>query len=124
MGARALFRGPCHVLVSIDDTFRAVVGDEAIGRPFAESFITPNACQALVVMDRVYRTGIPESFRHVRMNGDVGKVTVIAVRSPATGRIVGVATDWQPVRAPIAQALLQPLGLLSVLLAHPGLLGT
>ena len=114
---RALFRGPSHVLVSIDDSFRALIGDEAIGKPYVEAFVTANAARPLEVMNRVYRTGVAETFRFIRADGDEGIVTVVPILRGSA--VFGVATDWQPVRAPIAQRLLQPLGLLSALLVLP-----
>lgn len=117
MRARICFRGPRHLIVSLDETSCALLGTECIGQPAAEVFIHPEAKPTLAALDRVYQTGVPERMPHTRANGDEGWLLVIPWVLVSGDR--GVATEWTLVRVPIAQALLQPLGLLTALLVGP-----
>lgn len=104
--AVALFRGPAHICVAVDDELARWSGREVVGLPAREAFVGFPKSQA--AMDRVYASGIPECLDCPNVDGEAGRVCMFPVIR--SGVPVGVATEWAPIlasspqRTPLAPA--------------------
>ena len=93
MGAMALFRGPQHVCVAVNEEFRAWIGG-LIGVPAREQFIDDESRRSQVLMDAVLEDGIVRIMTVLSTSGIVGVVTIVPVIR--RGRVWGLVTDFQP----------------------------
>lgn len=94
LAARALFRGPAHVFVDIDDEMERLIGREVIGVPAREAFCGPNHEPSQRLMDRVFRTGDPALISVPSVEGVVGSVLIVPVYHYS--RVWGLVTSWSP----------------------------
>lgn len=93
MSAKALYRGPAHVIVAVDEEVARLSGFDVVGLPIREAYPHPEFVEAHLIMDAVYRDGVPRSLPCPSTEGVEGVVMVWPVR--VDGRLWGVATDWR-----------------------------
>lgn len=93
--ALALYEGPGHVIVKVSAVFAANCDFDPVGLPAREAFPGHEAAQS--VMDRVYATGQTAEVTD-------GEGLVFIAPRVRSGRVIGVATHWTPVRPRTPQA--------------------
>lgn len=96
---RALFRGPSHVIVVAEAELVRLAGVEIIGRPAREVFIAPAHRATQLLMDRVFRTGVPV---RVEVPSDEMVAGVLFIEPVHhCDRVWGLVTEWLPLAVPV-----------------------
>lgn len=96
---RALFRGPFHIIIAAEPELVRLARTEIIGRPAREVFIAPSHRTAQVLMDRVFRTGIPAKLEVLSDEAVPGVLFIEPVHH--YGRVWGLVTEWLPLAVPV-----------------------
>lgn len=92
--ARAIFRGPAHVCVDVDDEMAELIGMDVLGIPVREALTDPAFRESQWLMDAVYADGLPRVLPIAATDGRPGRVVIVRLSR-------GVATDWRPL--PVGQ---------------------
>lgn len=94
MGAMALFRGPAHICVAVNDEFARTIAADAVGLPARERFTDDESARSQVLMDATFNDGIPRTMAVLSTDGIAGEVIIVPVIRRA--RVWGLVTDFAP----------------------------
>lgn len=94
MGARALFRGPQHVCVAVNEEFARGIAGDAVGVPARERFTDGESARSQILMDATFSDGIPRTMNVLTTDGIAGLVMIVPVIR--CGRVWGLVTEFQP----------------------------
>ena len=104
MVARALYRGPAHVIVDADEEFRRTnAGRSVLGVPAREAFTEHQYRAAQALMDAVYLSGVPASLPVLDATEVIGMLRFEPVYDE-DGTVWGLVSEFRPLAAlrPIA----------------------
>lgn len=92
----ALYRGPVHVVVYADEGLIERAGRSLVGLPVSEAYTEPEYQPLIRLLDRTYRTGEKQA-----LVTPYGVLTLLPRWED--GRVVGVASVFQPSGRPLPQ---------------------